>query len=200
MRSTKLRSGSCVVRNVPIIRQSCIAITGAGPPLGGVGGKHKELLGTIGNIHMRILLVNHKEARLFQHRFSEMAMEVEFGANDDVRSGNLAHPRENVALAVVIAVGRHGAVKGKQSDVHRHSGLKISEELVSQFLIDGAHDGAAGLGIGAKPFGNLPSALRRTLPPNEQLGRAIVFSPLCGIAMCKKAFFETTPAGRQRGK
>ena len=76
-------------------------------------------------------------------------MQIELGADRHRRADDGADPAEDVAFAIVIALGGHRAVQREDDHVDRHRPAKVVEQLVAQRLIGRPHDAPARLGEGA---------------------------------------------------
>ena len=97
-----------------------------------------------------------------------MAVQIQLGAEDRLRPGDGAYALENVALAVVVAVGHHGAVQKQQHDVHRHRGAQVGEQQVAQFLVHVAQRDAGRLREGGDAFGNRVTIRLAQFAPFDQ--------------------------------
>ena len=67
-----------------------------------------------------------------------MAMKVELGADDRAGTDQGANSGEQIALAVIIVLCRHRAVKVEQDHVERQGGADLVEDFVAQRFIDTA--------------------------------------------------------------
>ena len=72
-----------------------------------------QLLGALGEIDVRVLLEQDADVGAAHALFGEMAVRIELDADDRLRSDDLAHARDQVALAVVIAVARPSRHAGR---------------------------------------------------------------------------------------
>ena len=86
-------------------------------------------MAALGEVYVGILLEHHQRVGGLDHGGSEVAVEVELGAHGDARPDDLAHLRQQVALAVVAAFGDHGAVQRQRHRVEGHGGAKLVENL-----------------------------------------------------------------------
>ena len=62
---------------------------------------------------------------------------------------DVADMGQEIAFAVVVALGDHGAVAGQEHGIDRHGGLEVVDDLVAEALVDLLHRPASGLGEGA---------------------------------------------------
>jgi hypothetical protein len=85
--------------------------------LGGVCSQFEQLFSPIGNVDVRIFLVGDEQCRLHHHGFREMAVRIEQASDHGLQSGNFPAARDQVSLAIVIAVRDHGAVQRKEHHV-----------------------------------------------------------------------------------
>ncbi|MNV75031.1 hypothetical protein D3C71_1682930 [compost metagenome] len=85
-----------------------------------------------------------------------MGMRIQFGAHGHIRADQLAHAAQDVAFAIVIAIGDHGAVQAQQHHVHRQRGAQIRQQFIAQGLVGGARGDAARLRRCHQPFGQRP--------------------------------------------
>ena len=84
-------------------------------------------------------------------------MRVELGADHDVAADDGAHPLQQVALAVVVAVGDHRAVQAEQHHVDRQRRAQIGKQLLAQRLVASACRRAARLSAGNQAFDQVPA-------------------------------------------
>jgi hypothetical protein len=111
---------------------------------------------------------------LADHRFGDVAVEIELGADRHALPDDGADPRQYVALAIIVTLGDHRVVQREDHHVDRQGAAQIREDLVAQLLVDGADDGAARLGEGAEALGHRPAPLLGATAPDMELCRAIV--------------------------
>lgn len=104
---------------------------------------------------MGIFLVGYQRGGIVDHRLGGVAMQVQFGANYHLRPDQGADMGQQVAFAIVIAIGHHGAMQVQQHHVHRHRGPQPGHQFVSQGLIDLAHRGAGRLRRGRQALDHL---------------------------------------------
>ena len=147
---------------------------------------------------MGILLVGDERARGFQHQRRDMAVQVELAAQYRVRPHDLAQAGQQVAFAVVVALGDHGAVHVDEHEVERQRRPGLREDAVAVILVDPADRPPRRLGEGAEAFHHLMPLLLRTLAPDVQRlaeGRGRVAGR---IAIEERGFAVGLLAGRQR--
>jgi hypothetical protein len=60
-----------------------------------------------------------------------MTVRVEFGADRHFRPHDRAHARQDVSLAIIIALGDHRAVQPEHDHVDRHRCAQFVEDLVA---------------------------------------------------------------------
>ena len=168
------------------------------PALRGVGDQGEQVLGALGDVDMRVFLVGDQHRGAPQHGLGEVAMQIELGADRHRRADDGADPAEDVAFAIVIALGGHRAVQREDDHVDRHRPEKVVEQLVAQRLVGRPHDAPARLGEGAQALDHRPAARLRPAPPDEELGRAVIGVLARRVAMGEKAIGEALIAGRNR--
>ena len=76
-----------------------------------------QLIGAVQDVGMGYSLVADDEVGGFHHGRGQMAVRIQFRA-DHVRADDLARAAQQVALAIVVAVGHHRAVQAEQRHVH----------------------------------------------------------------------------------
>ena len=86
-------------------------------------------------------------------------------------------------------------MEGQQHDIDGPRLLQILENLVAQPLIDGPHNDAARLRVGAKALDDLPVARLGQPAPDMELDGGVIGLLACGIAMGHETFFESPNAG-----
>ena len=109
------------------------------------------------HVGVRILLVGDQQVGALDHRRREVAVRVELGADDDAGADDGAHLLQQVALAVVVAVGDHRAVQAEQDHVDRQRGAQVGEQLLAQRLVAGARRRAARLRAGRQALDDVPA-------------------------------------------
>ena len=132
IRSTKPRIGSREVGKTSIIRQSKTDITGRTRPSQRVDGDPPEILGAIDEIGVREFLEIDEEVRRRHPLRGQVAVRVELGADQHVRPDDLAHPRQQIALGIVVARRHHRAVQAEHHRIDRQRRRKLAEDLVAQ--------------------------------------------------------------------
>jgi hypothetical protein len=152
---------------VTIISQSTAAQTGRTFPRG-IGRQCDQLTCALDNVGVRIFLERDQEICVAHHLGAQMIMRIELRADHDVAADDLAHPAQQIALAVVVTVGDHRAVQAEQHHLYGQRALEIVEQFVAQALVDGAGGDAAGLRTGHKPLDQRPSLFRRHLARDPQ--------------------------------
>ncbi len=84
---------------------------------------------------MRVFLEQDDDVGAAHALFGEMAVRVELDADDGFRPDDRAHPRDQVAFAVIIAMRHHGAVQAEQHPVDRHRGTKLIENFIAHAFV-----------------------------------------------------------------
>ena len=131
----------------------------------------------LGHVHVRIGLVAVEQVSVSHHRDAEVAVEVERHRDGHVGPDDRADGGDEVALAVVHALGHHGAVQVEQHAVEPAGGLEIGQHPVLHVSVDVAghpagrrgrrrHRGHEG---GAEPLGRLDHATQTGARPAEGL-------------------------------
>ncbi len=75
-----------------------------------------------------------------------MAVRIVLDPDDGLGSDERADPRQDVALAIIVALRHHCAVQGEDHAVDRQGGFQLCQDLVAHLLEGGTRDRAAGLG------------------------------------------------------
>jgi hypothetical protein len=87
-------------------------------------------------------------------------------------------PRQEIAFAVVVAVGDHRAVHVDQHGVERHRRLHAGQDLVAEAFIDRAHRRPRRRGEGAEALDHGPAALLGFAAPDMdrrgEVGRLVL--------------------------
>ena len=121
-----------------------------------------EILGAVDEVRMRELLEVDEEIRRRDALRRQMAVRIEFGADEDIRPDDLADAREEIALGILVAVGNHRAV---QTRARRHrpacAAPQLVEDFVAQALIGRAVDEPCRIGPGGGALDQLPALFAR---------------------------------------
>ena len=198
MRSTRPRIGCLEVGKLASSRQSNTDFTGLISRRIVRSTRSTDLLAARGEIRVRILLEQHDDVGERAALLREMAMRIELDADHAVRSDQRAHPLEEVAFAVVIAVRHHRAVQVEHRAVDRQRGLQLAEDFVAHPLIGGARGRAARLRRVAGALDQLEFAALRARP--HRVHRAGLVRAARGILSGRKVELldEGLIRGRQR--
>ena len=97
----------------------------------------EHVLGPLDDVGMGELLVEDDEVGVRHTLHGEMAVRIEFDANDAFRPDDRAAAFDDVALHVVVAVRHHRAVQPEQQAVDRQRGLELPQDLVAHGLVVG---------------------------------------------------------------
>ena len=109
-------------------------------------------------VDLRVGLVADEHVAELDHGRRDVGVDVELG--DDRRPAHhLAHGGEDMPLAVVDALGHHGAVEVEEDAVHRPGRLQASEHVAEDLVEDVAGDGRAGHGRGVDGGDQLAAVL-----------------------------------------
>ena len=165
---------------------------------GGAQREVEELLGALVGVGVRVLLVEHQEVARRQHLPGEMAVRVELGADHDGRADQGADAREQVALAVVVAVGDHRAMQRQQHDLDRECRPQLVEQPVAERLPGVARGRAGRRGEGGEALDHGEAIAGR--PPARGDQRPGEEARLLGMAAGRKpeVLLETAEPGRDR--
>ena len=139
-----------------------------GAALDGAFHHVEQVVGTVRHVDVRVFLEQHQGGRVPEGAWAQIAVQVELDADRQVRSDYLADMGQQVAFAVVVAFGHHGAVHRQHYRVDRHRGLQIGDDLVAEGLIDFLHGLAGGHGEGTQAFDDLPALGLRALAPDGE--------------------------------
>ena len=116
----------------------------------------------------------------------------------DFRPDDLPHPRQRIALAVVIALRDHGAVHEEEDDVDRHRRREVGEQRVAQLLVDMAQGDPGRLGEGGEAFGDAVAVPLAHGAPFDQRDIAEARRPAAAVVPEILALEECRPAGGDR--
>ena len=162
-----------------------------------VGDDREQFGRTLHRVGVRVFLVADQHVGAVEHQLREMAMQIELGADRDLGSDDRANALEQVAFAIVVTVGDHGAMHVDQHGVERHCGLHPGEDLVTEALVHRAHGGSRRGGEGAQPFDHGPALLLGFLAPGMdgrgEVGRLV----LRGVAAKDAVLLIAAQAGRE---
>jgi hypothetical protein len=117
---------------------------------------------------VRIFLEQHQHGGVAQRALADIAMQVELDPDRHVAADHLADMGEQVAFAVVVALGHHGAVHGEEHRVDRHGGPEVGNDLVAEGLVDLLHRLAGRHGEGAQALDDLPALGLAALAPHGE--------------------------------
>ncbi|MNT02437.1 hypothetical protein D3C72_1369340 [compost metagenome] len=115
------------------------------------------------HINVGILLEQHQHRGLLHHQWRQVRMRVQFCAHGHIGADQLAHAAQDVAFAIVIAIGDHGAVQAQQHHVHRQRGAQVRQQFITQGFVGGARGDAARLRRRDQPFHHRPAVFLGTL-------------------------------------
>ena len=119
-----------------------------------------EFAGAVADIGVRVFLVGDDDVCGGAHRLRQVAVQVELDPQHRVRADDGAGMGQQVAFAIIVAIGDHGAVHFQQHDIDRAGsvrmgGAQIGEDGVAVVLVDVAQGGAGRLGEGAHALDNV---------------------------------------------
>ena len=100
----------------------------------------------------------------------EVAVGIEFGRDEHGGPDHRADARQQVPLAIVIALRHHRAVQAEHDGINRKSRAELRKDLVPQILISGALQKAAGFGPGRGAFDEV-DAVGGSTPAQHHHGR-----------------------------
>ncbi len=123
----------------------------------GIDGNPPEILGTVDEIGVRKLLEGDEEVDGGHALGRQMAVWVDFRAEQGVGSDDLADACQQIAFRVEIAIGHHGAVQAHDDGIDWHGGAELVEDLVAQALIGLPVDEAGRIGPGCRPLDQRPA-------------------------------------------
>ena len=119
---------------------------------------------------MGVFLVADDEVGGFHHGRGQMAVRIQFRADHRVRADDLARAAQQVALAIVVAVGHHRAVQAEQRHVHGAGVAQVLQQLVAQRFIGVASGDAGRHGGGGQAFDQRPVLALGALPRPQRTG------------------------------
>ncbi len=104
----------------------------------GVGDDFEQIEQALVRIGVRVVLVADQHVGRFEHRWRDVTVKIELGADRNVRADARANARQDVAFAVVVAVGDHRAVQEQHHRVERHRRFEIVEQFVAKRFVHDA--------------------------------------------------------------
>ena len=111
-----------------------------------------------------VFLVADDEVGGFHHGRGQVAVRIQLRADHRVRADDLARAAQQIAFAIVVAVGHHRAVQAEQRHVHGAGVAQVLQQFVAQRFIGVARGDAGRHGGGGQAFDQrpvLPLALAR---------------------------------------
>ena len=143
-----------------------------------VGDDRKQLGRALHRVGMRVFLVAHQNVGTVEHQRAQVAVQVELRTDRAFRADDRADPGQQVAFAVVVAVGHHRAMHVDQYGVERQGRLHTGEHLVAKGLVDRAHGRARGRGERGQALDHSPAARLGILAPDMhrrgEVGRLVL--------------------------
>ena len=121
IRSTKARAGSREVCMVTIMWQSTTLATRRDAAFVLGDAQVHQFQRAFQDVGVRVLLEGHQHVGVVHHRLAQVVVRVELGADHHLGPDDGAHALQQVAFAVVVAVGHHRAVQAEQHHVHRQA-------------------------------------------------------------------------------
>ncbi|MDT4842456.1 hypothetical protein FQZ97_763590 [compost metagenome] len=166
----------------------------------GRGADVDQLQPAFEHVGVRVLLEGDHHVGVVHHGGREVVVRVELGADHHIRAHDLAHARQHVAFAVVVAVGHHRAVQAEQHHVHRQRGAQVVQHFVAQGFVGVARGDAAGLRARHHAFEQRPALFLAADARGPQ--RARVDRQRIGMLAGGKvaAVLEGRDAGRHRAE
>ena len=129
-----------------------MAIAGLISPFSGPERQVDHVLAALVEVGVRELKEGRQDIGIGDALSRQVAVGIELGRDEDVRSHEGPDPLEQVALAIVIALRHHGAMQAEHDAVDRQGGPQLPKDLVAQLLIGLALHEAARLGPGSSAF------------------------------------------------
>ena len=141
---------------------------GLGAALDGAFQDGEQVLRAVRHVDVGILLEQNQRRGIAHRALADIAVQVELDTHRDVGADHLAHVGEQVAFAIVVALGDHRAVAGQEHGIDRHRCLEIGDDLVAETLIDLFHRLAGRHGEGAQALDDLPAFGLGALAPDGE--------------------------------
>ncbi len=167
----------------------------ANPLLDGRRAEIDQLERALEHVGVRIFLVGDQQVGALDHRRREVAVRIELGTDHDVGPDDGAHPLQQVALAVVVAVGDHRAVQAEQHHVDRQRRPQVGEQLLAQRLVARARRRAARLRAGHQALDQVPAQCLAAQPRRPQRAGEIEHLVRMGAGRVVAAVAERRHAG-----
>ncbi|EEF24651.1 conserved hypothetical protein, partial [Ricinus communis] len=132
-------------------------IDGLYPAFERIDGDPPQILGAIDEIGMREFLEIDGKVQRSDALLREVAVRIEFGADQHVGADHLAHAAQEIAFGILISGSDHGAVQAHDDGIDRHCRLQLVEDFVAQLFIGIAVDEAGGVCPGGRALDQLPA-------------------------------------------
>ncbi len=162
-----------------------------------VGDDGEQLGRALHRVGVRVFLVADQHVGAVEHQRAQVTVQVELGTDRDLRADDGADARQQIALAIVVAVGHHGAVHVDQHRIERQGGLHAVQDLVAEILVDLAHGRARRCCKGREALDHRPAALLGLLAPDMHRRGEVGGLVLGGVAVPDAVFLVAAQAGRE---
>ncbi len=137
------------------------------------------MLRAVVEVRVRIVAAGEDDAGRLGHFLRDISVQIEFGSDEDVGTDDSPRPRQQIALAIVIALRHLRAVHEQEHQVHRPGGLEIVQYFVAQGLVVRLHAGRARFGESEQRGRNIVSAVLREPEKPAIADEVIGFRRVC---------------------
>ncbi len=100
----------------------------------GIERKVNHMLAALIKIRVRKFEERRENIEVFDTLRRQVTMRIEFAGNQNIRPDNGAHALQKITLAIVIALGDHGAMQAENDCIDGHCRLELIENFIAQFL------------------------------------------------------------------
>jgi len=148
------------------------------------------------DVGVRVFLETDQEVGALYHRVRQVAVRIEFGADHGVRADDLPRAAQQVAFAVVVAVGDHRAMQAEERDIHLARAAQVVQQLIAQRLVGVAGGDAGRRRACGQAFDQRPVLARGALARGPQRTR----KHLHAVRMLAGGEVAARPVGSQAGR
>ncbi len=130
-----------------------------------------QFQGALQHVGVRVFLEGDQHVGVLDHLRCQVAVRIKFRADHHLGPDDGAHALQQVAFAVIVAIGHHRAVQAEQHHVHGQRRAQVGQQFLAQGFVGMARGRAAGLRAGHHAFAQLPAAFLAAQPGGPQWAR-----------------------------